>query len=71
MSGSIGIPELLIIVIVLAVIVLLVSALFGGSRQRIRGSQSARLKELTRMKREGLITDGEFNEKKKEIIDGL
>lgn len=71
MIGGIGIAELLIVVAVFTVIALLLGALLKTRKPRSDAGRSARLRELENLKREGLITDEEFRNKRKEIIDAL
>lgn len=71
MLKSIGIFELLIVIAVLTGMVLLITAFFRALRGRPGNSQSARLKELEKLKAEGLVTAEEFAMKRKEIIDSV
>ncbi|MFC1494374.1 hypothetical protein ACFL6W_03745 [Thermodesulfobacteriota bacterium] len=70
---GIGIGELLIIFIVLLAIVtgiiLLLRALLKS--QGPSQNQSERLKELQKMKSEGLISEDEFSKKRNEIIGSI
>lgn len=70
---GIGIGELLLIFIVLlaivAGIVLLLRALL--KTQSPRQSQSDRLKEIQKMKDDGLISEDEFSKKRNEILGSV
>ena len=73
-----GIQELIIIILILFFILLVVvglvflfRALFKPKKSNSFSNQSERLKELEKMKNDGLINEDEFNKKRNEIINNL
>ena len=67
--------ELLIIFVVLFIIVAGVSFFFRAilklQKPNFLNTQSERLKELQKMKDNGLVTEDEFNKKRNEILSNL
>ena len=73
-----GIQELIMIILILFFILLvvvglvfLVRTLFKPKKSNSFSNQPERLKELEKMKNDGLINEDEFNKKRNEIINNL
>ena len=73
MFGGLGPPEIIIIfILVILIPFLLIKKLFSLLSQKNKSQDHThRLKELERMKQEGLIDELEFREKKQQILDDV
>ncbi len=77
--GSIGMPELVILGIVIPtlllgifIIILIVKKISKGSQSGDqKSSVEARLAKMEALKSEGLITDAEYQEKRMQILDDV
>jgi uncharacterized membrane protein len=75
MFGGLGGPEIIIILIVLAMIGLPIFLIIYFINRAIKKNQSPdnanKLLQLERMKKEGLISNDEYNEKRQKILDEI
>ena len=76
MFGGLGPPEIVIIFLVLLLFVVIPILLIKHYISKVKKMNQSldhteRLKELQKMKNEGLITDNEFKIKRQQILDSI